>query len=61
MAWVEVKLNRVKAGDTLRVNGGMPFVVQAIIGRRGFVLEVVTEDGVPVEIRDTDDVALLDP
>lgn len=55
-AWAPVRrLKDVKVGDTLRVDGGSPFRVQAVLGVRFFELAVIDHRGLPLEIRDTQD------
>ncbi|WP_019011608.1 hypothetical protein [Deinococcus aquatilis] len=52
--WEELHdLRQVFVGDTLCVDGGQPFQVQAVRGLRYFTLSVVDHDGSPREIRDT--------
>ena len=53
-------LRTIKPGDTLRVNDGPAFVIQAVIGSRGHSMEVVTCEGFPLEIWDTDEVWRLE-
>lgn len=53
-------LRTIKSGDTLRVNDGSAFVIQAVIGSRGHGMEVITEEGFPLEIWDTDEVWRLE-
>lgn len=53
-------LRSIKPGDTLRVNDGPAFVVQAVIGSRGGRMEVVTGEGFPLEIWDSDELLRLE-
>lgn len=58
--WAPVRrLRDVKVGDRLRVNRGQPFVVQAVLGVRQFELGVIDHQGLPWDIRDTDDLERL--
>ncbi len=56
MPWKPVTLNQLKQGDTIRLEGGVTIRIQQVIGQRGSVLEVTTDEGLPVEIRDTENV-----
>lgn len=49
---------RIRPGDQLKVDGGPAFVVQRVIGSRRFHTEVITAEGLPMDIRDTDYVAI---
>lgn len=49
---------RIRPGDQLKVDGGPAFIVQTVLGTRHFRTEVITNEGFPLEIRDTDDVAI---
>ncbi|WP_019011616.1 hypothetical protein [Deinococcus aquatilis] len=56
MPWKPVTLNQLKKGDTIRLEGGVTIRLRQVIGQRGSVLKVITDEGLPVEIRDTEDV-----
>lgn len=61
MAWRLIgDIRKLKAGDSVRVNHGPAFRIQKVIGGRGFSLEVITDQGHPLEIRDTDEVTRLE-
>lgn len=49
---------RIRPGDQLKVDGGPAFVVQVVRGSRRFCTEVITSEGVSMDIRDTEYVAL---
>ena len=49
---------RIRPGDQLKVDGGPAFVVQTVSGSRRFCTEVITSEGLPMDIRDTDYVAI---
>lgn len=54
MPWKPVALNNLKKGDTIRLEGGATIRIQQVIGKRGSVVEVITDEGLPVDIRDTE-------
>lgn len=49
---------RIRPGDQLRIEGGAAFVVQKVLGTRHFRTEVITTEGFPVEVSDSDEVAI---
>ncbi|UQN08236.1 hypothetical protein [Deinococcus sp. QL22] len=60
MTWKSVTTNKLNEGDTIKINGGVTIRIQKVMGRRGSSAEVITAEGLPVEIRDTDDVMRLE-
>jgi len=46
-------LRKVRVGDTLRLEGGTPFQVQAVMGVQHFRLSVIDHRGLPCDITDT--------
>ncbi|UQN07970.1 hypothetical protein [Deinococcus sp. QL22] len=60
MTWKPVTIDKLKEGDTIRLEGGATIRIQKVIGKRGFSVEVITEEGLPVEIRDTETLVRLE-
>ncbi|UQN08029.1 hypothetical protein [Deinococcus sp. QL22] len=60
MPWKPVALNNLKKGDTVRLEGGATIRIRRVIGQRGSVLDVINDEGLPVEIRDTEAVVRLE-
>ena len=48
----------IRPGDQLKVDGGPAFVVQKVVGSRRFRTEVITTEGFPMVILETDYVAI---
>lgn len=56
MPWKSATLNQLNKGDTIRLEGGVTIRIRQVIGQRGSVLEVITDEGLPIEIRNAEDV-----
>lgn len=60
MPWKPVTIDQLKEGDTIRLEGGATIRIQKVVGRRGSFVEVITDEGLPVGIHDTEDLVRLE-
>ena len=54
MTWVEITLHQVRKGDRIRLNGGLDFSVQEVVGQRDNFLVIIDTLGERMRIMDLD-------
>lgn len=52
MRWAEITIYQVRKGDRLRLNGGLDFTVQEVVGSRNNFLVVLDSFGERIRIMD---------
>lgn len=54
MTWVEITIHQVRKGNRVRLNGGLDFTVQEVVGLRDNFLVIIDTLGERMRIMDYD-------